>query len=540
VTDVPRGSASERAYLEIEERYRQLAELSSDAVLISQGGRIVYANPASAALLRIGSPSDILGRRVYEFVHPDFIDVARQRAQRVVSGRSLAETIETRWVRLDGQVVDVQVTAMPVTFDGQPAAQIVIRDITDRKQAEAQLRASERRYRTIFEAAGVAIWEVDFSEVKSALTKLPWTEIVELRTYLDAHPDVVASLLACVRVIAVNPAGLALVDAHDLRELVSALDTIFAPETTPSFIEDLVALIEGRTELTAETMIRSVHGDPIDVLFTVRFPSAEDSGDAVLVSLVDITHRKGAELAVTQALATAEDALRVREEFLSVATHELRTPLTSLRMAAQYVRRRFEREPDGLPDWCFSLANMMDEQSRKLARMVDQLLDLSRLEGGRLVPERQQVDLMPIVREVAEIGRTFSKSHAVVVLGPDELYLDVDPLRIEQVLVNLVTNAVKFSPSGGDVTIDVDSLADSIQIRVTDQGIGIPDEYREHIFERYFQVERSERGTGLGLGLFVSQQIVELHGGRIWIETPPFGGTQVIVSLPIDPVNTHT
>jgi signal transduction histidine kinase len=287
-------------------------------------------------------------------------------------------------------------------------------------------------------------------------------------------------------------------------------------------------------------MIRSVHGDPIDVLFTVRFPSAEDSGDAVLVSLVDITHRKGAELAVTQALATAEDALRVREEFLSVATHELRTPLTSLRMAAQYVRRRFEREPDGLPDWCFSLANMMDEQSRKLARMVDQLLDLSRLEGGRLVPERQQVDLMPIVREVAEIGRTFSKSHAVVVLGPDELYLDVDPLRIEQVLVNLVTNAVKFSPSGGDVTIGVDSLADSIQIRVTDQGIGIPDEYREHIFERYFQVERSERGTGLGLGLFVSQQIVELHGGRIWIETPPFGGTQVIVSLPIDPVNTHT
>jgi PAS domain S-box-containing protein len=534
-SETPRAGLTDPAFAELEERYRQLAEFSADAIVISQGGRIVYANPTGALLIGANDPSDLLGKRVFEFVHPDLIAVAQERARRVVTGRTLAETIEERWVRLNGQVIDVEVMSMPIRFEGQPAAQIVIRDITLRKQAEAQLRESERRYRTIFETVGVAIWEKDFSAVKSALDALPWDEITDLRAYLHAHPEFVGRAMSLVRIVDVNPSGLAMVGAQDLRGLVASLPDIFLPESADMFIEELAVLAEGGSWLHGESALRTLQGDRLDVLITMRLPGAAFPEEYALVSLTDITDRKRAEAAVTQALATAEHALQVREEFLSVATHELRTPITSLRTAAQFVRRQFELAEATLPQGLLRMARVMDEQTEKLGRMVDQLLDLSRLEAGRLVLDRRRVDLMAIVHGVADLGRTLSSRHEMVVNGPPSLVLDADPLRIEQVLVNLVGNAVKFSPGSGAITITVSTPTSGIaEVAVTDAGIGVPEEHRERIFERFYQVEPSERATGMGLGLYISRQIVELHGGHIWMEAPNAGGACFVLSLPID------
>jgi PAS domain S-box-containing protein len=534
-SEPPRAELTDPTLTEIEERYRQLAELSADAIMISQGGRIVYANPTAAQLIGAGSPSELLGKRVYDFVHPDHLPVAHERARRVVGGRTLSETVEARWIRLNGQVIDLEVMGMPIRFEGQPAAQIVIRDITLRKQAEAQLRESERRYRTIFETVGVAIWENDFTAVKAALDTLPWDKITDLRVYLHAHPEFVRQAISLVRVVDVNPAGLAMVGAQDERKLVASLSDIFLPETVEVLIEVLAALAEGGSWLQAETAIHSLQGDRIDVLVTIRLPGAGYLEESALISVTDITDRKQAEAAVTQALATAEHALRVREEFLSVATHELRTPITSVRTASQFVRRQFEQAGETLPQGLLRMARVMDEQTDKLGRMVDQLLDLSRLEAGRLVLDRRRVDLMPIIHGVADLGRALSSRHEIVVNGVPSLVVDVDPLRIEQVLVNLVGNAVKFSPRGGSITIGVSMPADATtEIAVSDPGIGVPEEHRERIFERFYQVEPSERATGMGLGLYICRQIVEMHGGRIWIDASATAGSCFVISLPID------
>ncbi len=534
VTEQTRATqASDAAYLELEERYRQLAEQSPDAIAIHQGGRMVFINTAGVKLLGADRPEMVLGKSVFDFVHPDLLPLARERARQVVANRTPAGTVEERFVRLDGEMIDVQVTSMPITYGGKPAAQIMIRDITDRRQAEAQLRISERRYQRIFESAGVAIFEEDVSFVVAELDALAAAGVRDVRAYLEAHPDFVWRAVSLMRIIDVNQAAVEMFRARDKAHLLSSLAEILAPDSLPVLIEEFVALAEGRISFEAELALRTLEGNRIDVLLTMRLPAEPSQGDHTLVTLMDITDRKRAETAVAQALATAEDALRVRAEFLSVATHELRTPVTSLRAAAQFLNREFHRAGEQLPQQLARMADVVDRQTVKLARMVDQLLDFSRLEAGRLVLERQPTDLMAIVHGVAELGRTLSERHKVVVQGPKTLMLSIDPLRLEQALINLVSNAVKFSPAGGTVTVTVDdSRRDVVEIAVVDEGVGVPEGHRERIFERFYQVETSERSTGMGLGLYITREIVELHGGRIRQEPAVTGGSRFAFTLP--------
>ncbi len=525
--------ASEAAYLELEERYRQLAEQSPDAIAIHQGGRMVFINPAGVQLLGADHPDAVLGKSVFDFVHPDLLPLARERARQVVGNRMLAEPLEERFIRLDGEVIDVQVTSMPITYGGTPAAQLMIRDITDRRQAEAQLQVSERRYQRIFESARVAILEVDFSAVKAELDSLVAAGVVDLHAYLHAHLEFVQRAMSLVRVVDANQAAVEMFRARDKAQLLSSVADIILPEAEPVFIEEFVALADGRSLFEAELGLQTLQGERIDVLLAMRFPTEVGQGEQTLVSLMDITDRKRAETAVAQALATAEDALRVRSEFLSVATHELRTPVTSVRAAAQLLQREILRARDQLPEQLVRMGEVVEQQTLKLARMVDQLLDFSRLDAGRLVLDRQPADLMPIVHEVAELGRTISDRHAVRVHGPKTLVLTLDSLRLEQGLINLVSNAVKFSPAGGLVTITVDDAnPDMVEIAVVDEGLGVAEEHRERIFERFYQVETSERSKGLGLGLYITREIVELHGGRIWQEPAPGGGSRFVFTLP--------
>jgi signal transduction histidine kinase len=179
---------------------------------------------------------------------------------------------------------------------------------------------------------------------------------------------------------------------------------------------------------------------------------------------------------------------------------------------------------------------VLDHESSKLAELVNQLLDLSRLEAGKLALERHDVDLVPLIQGAVARAQAHALNHEIQVLGLPSAHARVDSLRIEQVIVNLIDNAIKYSPAGGVIEVEV-SQPDpaTFHVAVRDRGIGLAQEHRERIFDRFYQVNTTERGTGLGLGLYISKDIVERHGGQLWAEGRPGGGSAFIMVVPRDP-----
>jgi signal transduction histidine kinase len=236
-----------------------------------------------------------------------------------------------------------------------------------------------------------------------------------------------------------------------------------------------------------------------------------------------------------EARKSAEAAIQVRDEFLSIAAHELKTPLTGLRAMAQTLARKLQKSDVSAPAWLSDGLRTIDQQSDRLARLIRQLLDISRLDQNKLEVERTPTDLSALAEKLMTACRARTTKHTFVLKAEPETVADVDPVGIEQVLNNLLDNAIKYSPGGGQIEIAVSQLDDThTQFAVRDHGIGIPPEKREAIFERFYQAHSEDHRSGLGLGLYISHEIVERHEGEIAVEFPPDGGTRFIVRLPVD------
>jgi excisionase family DNA binding protein len=230
----------------------------------------------------------------------------------------------------------------------------------------------------------------------------------------------------------------------------------------------------------------------------------------------------------------AEAALRSRDEFLATASHELRTPITVLSGQAQLALRRLSRYGHLEPERAARTFEAITGQADKLARLVNQLLDLSRLESGKLRLEPEKADLALLVEQVVSNAREWSDRHPIRFDGPTSLEAHVDALRLEQVLTNLLDNAIKYSPEGGEIDVCLSrGLSGSVEMAVRDRGLGIPPEKRDQIFERFYQAHGDGYRSGMGLGLHISREIVELHGGNIRAEFPADAGTRFVVHLPM-------
>jgi signal transduction histidine kinase/transcriptional regulator with GAF, ATPase, and Fis domain len=232
----------------------------------------------------------------------------------------------------------------------------------------------------------------------------------------------------------------------------------------------------------------------------------------------------------------ARDAISVRDEFLSVAAHELKTPLTSLRGYAQLLVRDFDRGHEIDPQRGRRSARTIMLQADKLSRLITQLLDVSRIQAGQLAIDCRPTNLVELVQQAVDDVRPQLGGHAPTIRLPGELLAVVDPLRFEQVIANLLDNAIKFSPEGGPIEVELWGEGQAACLAVRDHGLGIAVEDREHIFDRFYQGRDRTKLTnlaGMGLGLYISRQIIELHRGSIRAEFPPDGGTRFVVRVPL-------
>ncbi|HET7076436.1 MAG TPA: GAF domain-containing protein [Chloroflexia bacterium] len=274
-------------------------------------------------------------------------------------------------------------------------------------------------------------------------------------------------------------------------------------------------------------------------------PQAYSEADLSL--LLTIAHQAAVAIRNAQLYQSERAAQQARDEFLSLVSHELRTPLTTIKGSAQMIQRRMVRAfsagqvktPEELDARQQDLRqlSLISGQADRLAGLVNDLLEISRLQSGQFEFRPRDADLVAIVRQAVEAAQALSSSHRFLVQTPPTLPGVFDATRIEQVLTNLLSNAVKYAPGDTEVRVTVTTTEPrEALVQVADEGPGLSAEDQAQLFQRFYRAEsvRHNPQTGLGLGLYISRQIVELHGGRIWVESTLGAGSVFQFTLPLD------
>lgn len=296
-------------------------------------------------------------------------------------------------------------------------------------------------------------------------------------------------------------------------------------------------LNDGQTRSGDREVFFHQNGSFVPIEFTSAAMVENGAVTGAVVTFRDITERQIAEaranelIEVQTARAAAEAAAEAREEFLAVISHELRTPMTSIRGWVKVLR-----EDDSDEETRRMAFDAIDASSRAQAQLIDDLLDVTRIARGKLKIERQSLDVHTVITAAVNLLRPDAAARGITIraeLLPTGVTVHADPQRMQQVLMNILSNAMKFTPRGGLVRVDVQPEQDHVVIRVADTGVGIEREMLPAIFTPYRQAESAAFG-GLGLGLAIVRHLVEAHGGSVWAESEGKGkGATFLIRLPI-------
>ena len=391
------------------------------------------------------------------------------------------------------------------------------KEIIERKRADAELRESERRYRYIFQSTGVSIWEEDFSQVKIAIDDLKARGVQDFRQYLAAHPEFVQQAISMVKIIDVNDATVKLFEAQSKDELLVSLHKIFLPKTEEVFAGELIAIAEGRTNFESETVLQTLKGDKLAVLFTIAFPRQPAKLNSVLVSIMDITERKRADEALHKTQAELAHVTRVATlgELTASIAHEVNQPLAAIVTNGNACLRWLAGDSPNL-DEARETARRIIRDGNRAGDVIGRIRTLLRKTGT----EKELLDMNQAIREVVALAEGEVRRNGVALRT--ELAGDLPPIlgdrvELEQVVLNLIMNAIEAMSAIGDrprelVIRTQSGEVDQVRVTVQDSGIGLDPQSMGRIFDAFY----TTKSQGMGMGLAISRSIVENHGGQLW------------------------
>jgi PAS domain S-box-containing protein len=483
-----------------EELYGRLLAISPDAMMVTGLDTVLLAcNAEAASMLGYGCPSELAGKSALEFIAPEDHERAMHNMRDTLDVGSV-RGLEYTLVRKDGVRIPVQLSASLVLDDtGEPGQFVMtLRDLTAWKRAESERLAEEARrqaevmrvesqpplLQTIFDSAPVALAyfdrEMRFIDFNSEYAQIspPDIPIVRGRVIYDLNPAAREREAIHRRVLAGEP-----VDEENVRYEYPNGDVRY---------RDL-----------RYRPVRDADGEVI----------------GVVSSAVDVTAR--------------QEMARQKDEFLALASHELKTPITSIKGFAQIAARAAGKLGD---EKLSHMLTIINEQSDRLSRLIDDLNDVSRARVGALKLYEEPFDLRDLVRDAVDSLHLTAPDFAFPMDLPDSpITVNADRQRIEQVVTNLVDNAVKYSGVSRVVEIAVRPEGDEVIVAVRDYGVGIPADQQAQVFELFFRSSNveSKQYSGLGLGLFISRGIIARHGGRTWFESAERAGSTFYFSLPL-------
>jgi PAS domain S-box-containing protein len=481
VSDRRQWEKRETARLESARLLASIVESSDDAIISKSLDGIIQTWNAAAERLFGHTNSEAVGRHISLIIPPDRI-VEEDHIIATLRAGTRIDHFETERVRKSGQRIPVSLTVSPIRDDEGRVigASKIARDISERQLAESE----RQKFVTLVENS------TDFIGI-SDLNGVP---------------------------IFINRAGLQMMGLENLDEAraVSVHDFFFPEDRSriiTSFFPSVMATGHGEIE------IRFKHfktGQARWMAYKV-LTLEDESGQTVAFATVsqDVTERRQMEDNLRKLASDLAEADRRKDEFLATLAHELRNPLAPLSNTLEILKRSASQDAStrrGL--------DTMDRQLEQLVRLVDDLLDLSRITHNRIELRKRHIELAPVIRQAIVAAQPLADAsrHTVDVSMPAEpVHLHADPVRLTQVFDNLLNNSCKYTPPGGTIRVTVQRDGDDAVVTVTDTGIGIPADKLDSIFDMFAQVDRSleQSQGGLGIGLTLVKRLVEMHGGTV-------------------------
>ncbi len=512
-----------------------LLDLTHDTIFARDMGDVITYWNRGAQELYGWSREEAVGRTSHELLRTTFpAPLEEINGELLRAGRWEGELIHAK--RDGTRVVAASRWSLRRDGQGEPVAVLETNnDITERRRAEEALRQSEGRYRYIFQAAGVSIWEEDFTQVKAAVDELRAGGVGDFREYLAAHPEFVRRAVTLVKVFDVNDATVKLFGAGSKEELLGSLDRVFLPETEEVFAGELAALAEGRPSFEAETVLQTLKGDRLTVIFTITFPPAPAGLDSVLVTITDITERKRAEEALQKAQAELAHVARVTTmgELTSSIAHEVNQPLAAIVTNANAALRWLAVEPPNLDEARETVGRIVRDGHR-----ASEVIGRVRALFKKSATDKARLDINDLVQESVALVRGELRRNRVALrteLADGLPPVTGDRVQLQQVLLNLIINAVEAMSgvAGRPRELLVRSHRDEsggVIVSVRDSGTGLDPEGAERLFDAFY----TTKPEGMGMGLSVSRSIIEAHGGRLWAASDDRPGATFQFSLPAD------
>jgi PAS domain S-box-containing protein len=418
--------------------------------------------------------------------------------------------------------------------------------------ARAEAEAAERRLAFLAEASAQLSMSLDYTKTLSSVAHLALAKLADYCAIEMVDDD---GRIVLWEIADVDPESEALgrylhakfptapESSHPVAEVIRTGQPILIPEVT----DETLALFSNEPEYVEALRTMRIDSSMYVPLIArgrtmgaISFVAAESGyryGPSDLALAQELARRAALAIDNARLYQEAQDAVRVREEFLSIASHELKTPLTTVKGYSQ-ILSRLMRRPALDRSRLIRLTDQLQAQLGRFETLIADLLDVSRIQQGRLELRPEPADLVRLARTVLsrfESPAITGPQHHLQLDAPDALTAVLDPDRLDQVLTNLVSNAVKYSPDGGEIVVSIRGDDDTIEIAVADQGIGIPEAEHGQLFLPFSRSETVQRAiSGVGLGLYISNQIVQRHGGMIQVESQPGKGSTFTVKLPRD------
>jgi EAL domain-containing protein (putative c-di-GMP-specific phosphodiesterase class I)/signal transduction histidine kinase/DNA-binding response OmpR family regulator len=412
----------------------------------------------------------------------------------------------------------------------------MVQDVTDSQQAIAALKASEERYHSLFEQMPLGVQEEDYSAVKKVVDKLLFQGVDDLRTYFLENPIVLREMVGQTRITNVNEALLRLHEADSKEEFIdieSDVDGWWDATWVDYYAAEIAALAGERRFHDSERVDSRVDGSYFETRTLVTVVRGyEDSWQRVITIHEDITKRKQGEASLIEAKNQAEQANQAKSEFLSSMSHELRTPLNAILGFSQLFA--YDRELD---EQHLANAAEINRAGRHLMSLVDQVLDLSRIEAGDTSLSMEPISLRQVLADSVHWVVQLAKNRDVAIhfdeVEFEGLSVVADNIRLKQVFLNLLTNAVKYNRAGGEVNLILDKQDDDyLRIGVRDTGSGISSEKLEELFQPFNRLG-AEFSTieGTGIGLVITRQLLDMMQGELEIDSETGVGSTFWVRL---------
>lgn len=362
-------------------------------------------------------------------------------------------------------------------------------DITERKRSEKRVSESEARLMALFDNASEGMFFKD----------------------MDGRYEMVNKTFA-------NRIGF-----DDVSEVIGkTVFDLFPEDDAEKYRLDDITCMESRQISSRKLFIPLPNGAEL-VQFAIKFPIISEGDNVVGIGGIDVD------------ITERERLDRMKDEFVSTVSHELRTPLTSMKGALGLLKEGVLEE---MPDKASSMLEIAYKNTNRLINLVNDVLDMEKIVSGGMEYDFQSLDIAALVEDALEADHEFMAEYGERTIVTDiasAIEVHCDATRLTQVVTNLLSNAIKFSPEGGEVKVTVSRCDGGVMVSITDHGEGIPEKYKDHIFERFTQVDGSDsrQKGGTGLGLNISRSIIEKHGGSIGFESEPGAGSTFYFILPV-------